>query len=86
MGMDLGVFVTYVGAILLIFVFGKIFYWPLRAVFKLILNSMFGGIVIILFNTVFAGLGLLLPLNVLNAFIIGILGLPGAAMLLLISL
>ena len=50
MGLDIGIFLTYVGAILLIFIFGRIFVWPMKVVLKLALNSLIGGAAILLVN------------------------------------
>ncbi len=86
MGLDLSIFLTYAGAVLLIFIFGRLFVWPLKIILKLAVNSLIGGIVIVIINTIGAGLGFLIPLNMLNALILGILGLPGAILLLILYL
>ncbi len=85
MGIDLSVFITYVGTIILIFVFGKIFMWPIKAVCKLAVNSILGGIFIAFFNMIAGAFEITIPLNILNAVIVGILGLPGAIMLLILT-
>ncbi len=85
MGLDIGIFLTYVGAILLIFIFGRLFVWPMKVVLKLALNSLIGGAAILLVNVLGAQWGLFIPLNVLNALIVGILGLPGAVLLLILQ-
>ena len=84
MGVQLSVFLTYAGAVVLIFLIGKIFLWPLKMILKLVLNSLAGGLVILLINAVGAALGLMIPLNFLNAVIVGVLGLPGAVLLLIL--
>ena len=52
MGEQLGILLTYAGAVILILILGKIFLWPLKLVLKLVLNSIAGGFIILLFNTV----------------------------------
>lgn len=86
MGMGLGVFLTYAGMVILIFLVGKIFLWPLKMILKLVANSLIGGLVILVINAIGAGFGIFIPLNVLNALIVGALGIPGAALLLLLTL
>lgn len=86
MGIDLGIFLTYVGAVLLVLIFGRIFLWPLKIVLKLALNSVLGGIVILVINAVGSGFGLMIPLNMITAVTVGVLGLPGAVMLILLNL
>ena len=86
MGMQIGVLLTYAGAIILIFLIGKIFLWPIKLVLKLALNSVIGGAAILMINVLAAGFGIFIPLNILNALIVGILGLPGAVLLLIFTL
>ena len=85
MGEQLGILLTYAGAVILILILGKIFLWPLKLVLKLVLNSIAGGLIILLFITVCAGLGLWIPLNFINAILVGVLGLPGAVLLLILT-
>lgn len=84
--MQIGVLLTYAGAIILIFLIGKIFLWPIKLVLKLALNSVIGGAAILMINVLTAGFGIFIPLNILNALIVGILGLPGAVLLLIFTL
>ena len=49
----------------------------------MLINSMIGGVLIVLINILGGNWGLFVPLNPLSAVIIGILGLPGAVGLLL---
>lgn len=86
MGLDLGIFLTYAGAIILLFVFGRLFMFPIKVILKLAVNSLLGGAMILIVNALFAGWGLLIPLNMLNALIVGVLGLPGTILLILLNL
>ena len=85
MGLDIGIFLTYVGVILLIFIFGRLFVVPLKVLLKLALNSLLGGIAILVIYWIGAGFDLFIPLNMLNAVIVGILGLPGAILLMILN-
>ena len=86
MGVQMGVFLTYVGAIVLIFLVGKIFLWPLKIVLKLAASSLIGGLAILLINWLGAGLGGLIPLNLISAVIVGVLGIPGVVLLLILTM
>ena len=86
MGMELGIFLTYAGMVVLIFLVGKIFLWPLKMILKLAANSLMGGLAILVINAIGAGFGIFIPLNVLSALIVGALGIPGAALLLILTL
>lgn len=85
MGVQMGVFLTYVGAIVLIFLVGKIFLWPIKLVLKLAASSIIGGLAILLINAVGTGLGIFIPLNLISAVIVGVLGIPGAVLLLILT-
>lgn len=86
MGLDLGIFLTYAGAVILVFIFGRLFLWPLKIILKLVLNSLIGGAAILVINALGAPFGIVIPLNALNAVITGILGLPGAILLILFNI
>ena len=86
MGLDLSVFLTYAGAIILLFIFGKLFLWPLKIILKLAVNSLIGGAAILLINIIGAEIGIIIPLNMLNALIVGVLGLPGAIFLIVLTI
>ena len=86
MGVQMVVFLTYVGAIVLIFLVGKIFLWPLKLVLKLAASSVIGGLAILIINALGAGFGLMIPLNLISAAIVGVLGIPGVMLLLILTL
>ena len=85
MGVQMGVFLTYAGMIILIFLVGKIFLWPLKIVLKLAANSLIGGLTILVINAIGAGFGIFIPLNVISALIVGAQGIPGAALMLIFT-
>lgn len=86
-GLQASVFLTYAGAILLIFLLGKIFLWPLKLVLKLAVSSILGGVLILLINLTAGLFGfLLIPLNLLTALTVGALGIPGVLLLLILFL
>lgn len=87
MGLQLSVLLTYAGAILLLFLIGKIFLWPLKLILKLAVSSLIGGVFILLINMAAGLFGILLiPLNLFTALVVGVLGLPGVLLLLLLFL
>ena len=86
MGLQIGVLLTYAGAIILIFIVGKLFMWPIKLILKLAVSSLIAGAAIVLINTLGAGMEISIPLNVLNALTAGVLGIPGLVMLLIFSM
>lgn len=73
--------ITFLACICFIFIFGRIFILPLKKIFKLIINSVLGGILIFFINILGAGVGFHIGLNYFTSVIIGILGLPGVVFL-----
>ncbi len=55
----------------------RIFYKPLKLLLRALLWTALGGVMIYLYN--FAGVlwGLAIGLNVISAFVVGVMGLPG---------
>ncbi|MGN0713217.1 MAG: pro-sigmaK processing inhibitor BofA family protein [Anaerovoracaceae bacterium] len=87
LGLELSVFLTYAGALLLILLLGKIFLWPLKLIGKLLISSLVGGILILVVNLIAGMFGLLLiPLNIITAVVVGVLGIPGVILLLILFL
>ena len=67
----------YIGILILALFLILLFMKPLKWLFKLIVNTFLGGIVIILINSVGGIGGTMLMLNPVCACIIGLFGLPG---------
>lgn len=83
MSVEMGVFLTFGGTLILLLVLGKTLLIPLKIVLKMIVNSILGGILLVVINALGAAVGLMIPLNLVNAVTVGILGVPGVIMLLL---
>ena len=87
LGLELSVFLTYAGALLLILLLCKIFLWPLKLIGKLLISSLVGGVLILVVNLIAGMFGLLLiPLNIITAVVVGVLGIPGVILLLILFL
>ena len=78
--------ITYLACICFIFIFGRIFIVPLKKILKLVFNSILGGIAIFIINLVGGAFGFHIGLNFVTSILVGILGLPGAVVLILIKL
>ncbi len=78
--------IVFLGCIIFLFIIGKIFFIPLKSIFKLILNSVFGGLIIFVINFVGGMFSFHIGLNVLTSILVGILGIPGAILLIILKL
>ena len=64
----------------------QLFSAPLRLALRVLLNTLLGFAALFLVNVASALTGFTLGLNLFNALIIGILGVPGLALLILLKL
>jgi len=72
-----------VAAILLFILFIKIIKLPLKLLLKLALHAAVGFVALFILNFLGSYVGVTLELNVFNAVITGLLGVPGVILLLL---
>jgi inhibitor of the pro-sigma K processing machinery len=72
------------GVLLLLLLVLKIFTAPIKILFKLILNTILGFFALILINVFGAMIGVTIGVNLVNALVIGCLGVPGVGLLLLL--
>ena len=84
--MDFNTIITFLACIVFIFIFGKLFIWPLKNILKLIVNSILGGILIYIINILGGNFGFHIGLNLLTSIIVGILGIPGAILLIILKI
>lgn len=62
--------ITYLACICFIFIFGRIFIVPIKKILKLVLNSIIGGLVILLINLVGGMLKFHIGLNFFTSILI----------------
>ena len=84
--MEFNTIIAFLACIIFIFIFGKIFIWPLKNIFKLILNSILGGVLIYIINIVGMNFGFHIGLNLITAITVGLFGIPGAALLVVLKI
>ncbi len=84
--MESKVILTFIACILIILVYGKTFYLPIKRVAKLIANSILGAFIIFVINLVGTSFEFHIGFNIFNAVVVGILGIPGAILLILLKI
>lgn len=85
MSTEIGILLAYAFGIFALYVIGYMFLVPIKILLKLIINSILGGLFIILVNWVGVYWDIHIPLNLFTSVIVGILGLPGAILLLFLN-
>ena len=78
--------IIFLACICFLFLIGKIFIVPLKWIIKLIFNSILGGLMIFAINLIGSIWGFHIGLNLITAILVGILGIPGAICLIVITL
>lgn len=73
-------------AILGLYILVKLFAWPLKLLFKLIVNAVLGVILLILVNFVGQYFNFYIGINAITALIAGFLGVPGVIFLIIFKL
>ena len=83
--MDITIIISVITCIIFILIFEKILLFPMRKVFKLILNTFLGGLAIWIINIIGTSFDFHIGLNIITSIIVGILGIPGAILLILLK-
>ncbi len=78
----LSLIVVIAGIVLAVILVLKLLAKPIKFVFKLLINTVLGFILLWLLNFFGGGIGITLELTLLNAVIVGLLGIPGVLLLL----
>ncbi len=72
---------TYISGLCILFVLCKIFIVPLKAMLKLLLNSLLGAVIILVINFVGSFFSFHIGLNFFTIIFVSLLGIPGAILL-----
>lgn len=84
--MDVKMLLVYVTCIIGIFIIGKVFIVPIKIVFKLILNSILGVILLYVINIIGEIWEFHIGINLVTALITGLLGIPGVILLMVLKM
>lgn len=82
--LDLNSVLVYIGILLVFILLWRLWIIPVKWALRLVVNTVIGGVVLLLLNTFGAGLGIAIAINPATAFVSGVLGLPGVGLLLLL--
>jgi inhibitor of the pro-sigma K processing machinery len=85
MHFDYNVIFAYIFGIIIVYVVARLLFVPIKIVLRLIYNALIGGAAIWIINFIGNYLGFHIGLNPVTALVVGVLGIPGAALLFLIQ-
>ena len=84
--MEINNIIVFLACIIFLFIIGKIFFVPLKIIFKVLANSILGALIIYVVNLIGNIYGFHLGLNLITTLIVGILGIPGAILLIILKI
>ena len=84
--MDITFIVSFITCIIFLLIFGKILLFPMKKIIYLVLHSLLGAVIIWIINIVGTSFGFHIGLNVISAILVGLLGIPGAILLILLKI
>ena len=79
-------YLVFIGAIIAVFIILKILAWPIKKIFKMVINIVVGGLLLVVVNFIGGNFGFTIPINWITALIVGILGVPGLIVLVVLTL
>ena len=83
---DTNIIISVIICIIFLMIFGKIFLFPMKKIFRFLLNTFLGALAIFLINTIGTSFGFHIGLNLINAIIVGLFGIPGAILLIILKI
>ena len=84
--MDTKYILSFIACIAILFFFGKTFVFPVKKILKLLGNSILGALIIFIINLVGTTFNFHIGLSIFNSIIVGILGIPGAILLIILHI
>jgi len=85
MTIDTNMLVAYLFGIILLYIFGKVLFVPIKFLGKIVLNAIIGGGVLWILNILGGAIGIHVGINVITALAVGLLGIPGVIMLIILQ-
>ncbi len=82
---DLNYILAFFFGVLVLYILAKLLYLPMRIVLRFLGNTVLGGLLLALFNVAGSFWGLQIGLNIITAIIIGFMGIPGIALLIVLQ-
>ena len=71
--------------ILVLWLLCKILAWPLKIMWKLLVNALIGFAILLLFNIVGSLFGFTITITAFRALLVGILGIPGVILFVILE-
>lgn len=74
-------YLVFIGAVVAVFIILKILAWPIKKIVKVLINIAIGALLLLLVNYIGSFFNFMIPINWVSALVVGLLGIPGVAIL-----
>ena len=85
MNIQFEVIIAYAIGLIALYCIGWLLLVPFKALLKLLINAVVGGLVLWVLNRVGVNIGLYVPVNILTSLTVGLLGVPGVILILILQ-
>lgn len=82
----LNVIIAALFMLVIVYLIAQVFMKPIKLLWKLVLNSVIGLVLLIIGNFIGAYFSILIPINIITILIAGFLGIPGLILLICFQL
>ena len=82
--MDNNAIITFLACVAALFLFGRALVVPIKTILKLVINSILGAVLIYIINLIGTSFNFHIGINIITALVVGILGVPGAGLLVIL--
>ncbi|MGB9680093.1 MAG: pro-sigmaK processing inhibitor BofA family protein [Thermoanaerobacteraceae bacterium] len=82
---EYNIILAYLVGLFLLYALGWLLVVPRKFLLRLIINGIFGGIVLFIINILGKSIGLYIAINPVTALIVGFLGIPGIILLVILQ-
>ncbi|MBR3134754.1 MAG: pro-sigmaK processing inhibitor BofA family protein [Clostridia bacterium] len=83
--MDSKVILSFIACVAIIMIFGKTIFTPMKRIIKFFINSILGAFLIFMINLIGMSFSFHVGFNIINSIIVGVLGVPGAGLLIILK-
>lgn len=83
--LDWNIVLAFAFGLVILYLLARVLYLPLKLFLRLLMNALCGGLILLIFNLVGSLWGMQIGVNLITAVVVGLMGVPGIAMLLLLQ-
>lgn len=83
---DISIIITIIFSLIVLYLLFRVLVYPLRFIFRVLLQTAGGLIILLIFNFFISYWGFSVGVNLLTGLVVGIMGIPGLVMLICLQM